>query len=278
MYADHQRTTLTSFRTGLTLVVAPLQYVVDLPFRFLSFAKSNLYTYHTLIRENNTLKTRQLFLQAQLQKFTALETENANLRALLKSLPRENEKIRRVEVGRLLAINPGSYSQEVILDKGSRAGVYVGQPVLDANGIVGQVVGIGPMTSRVLLLTDSRSAIPVENSRNASRAIAVGQGVSGELMLLHVSDVSAFKTGDLLISSGLGGNYPQGYLVGVIKQIKLPKNEIYSHIMVAPTAHLDRNQQMLLLWPTQRNIFIDVPPEPAPRKTSKHKMITEDVR
>jgi rod shape-determining protein MreC len=277
MYADHQRTTLTSFRAGLTMVVAPLQYVIDLPFRLLSIAKSNLYTYRSLVTENAALKTQQLFLQAQLQKFKALETENANLRALLKSLPKENEKISRIEVGRLLAINPGSYAQEVILDKGSRVGVYVGQPVLDANGIVGQVIGVGLMTSRVLLLTDNRSAIPIENSSNGARAIAVGQGGSGELMLIHLSDISAFKAGDLLVSSGLGGNYPRGYIVGVVKQIQLPKNEIYSRIMVAPAAHLDRNQQMLLLWPTQKDIFIDVPPEPVPRKASKHK-ITEDVR
>lgn len=273
MYVDHQRTTLGSLRAALTLVVAPLQYAVDFPFRLLSVAQSSLLTYQTLLAENTTLKANQLFLRAQLQKLMALEGENANLRALLRSLPQGGQKVNRTEIGQLLAVNEGSYAQEVVVDKGSRAGVYVGQPVLDANGIMGQVVGVGPFTSRVLLITDTRSAVPVEDSRTGTRAIAAGQGASGKLLLIHVPEASEIKVGDLLVTSGLGGNYPSGYPVGVVSQMKTPRGEIF--IVVNPSAHLDRNTQILLIWPTQKEIFIDVPPEPVAHKPT-HKAIAED--
>lgn len=277
MYVDHQQNRLAPIRAQLMLAVAPLQYAVDFPFRFLSIAQSKLSTYQALVAENASLKARQFFLEAQLQKFIALQGENATLRGLLKSFPQESKSISRIEVARLLAINEGTYAQEVIVDKGSKAGVYVGQPVLDANGIMGQVIGVGPVTSRVLLITDSRAAVPVENSRNGVRAVAVGQGNSGDLILLHVPDVSTLSVGDVLMTSGLGGNYPPGYPVGIIKQIRSPKGEIYSNILVRPTAHLNRNTQVLLLWPVQKNIFIDVPEELTTKKTPAHKTITEDV-
>lgn len=278
MYIDHQQPTLASFRSGLTWAVAPLQRAIDFPFRFSSLVQSNLSTHQTLLTENTALKARQLLLRAQLQKLIALENENANLRALLKSLPQGNQKINHIEAGQLLAVNEGSYSQEVIVDKGSRVGVYVGQPVLDASGIMGQVVSVGPLTSRVLLITDIRSAVPVESSRNGVRAIATGQGDAKQLMLIHVPEMSEIKTGDLFVTSGLGGNYPQGYPVGTVSSLKVSQGGVFSHIMIKPSAHLDRNTQVLFIWPTQRNVFIDVPPLPTVHKSVRRKDIVKEAR
>lgn len=278
IYLDHQQKNLASIRAVFTIIVAPIQYAVDFPFRLLFIARSHLSSHQSLINENTTLKGHQILLQAQLQKLIALERDNATLRALLTSLPQTNQKIIRMEIGRLLAVNEAPYSQEVIVDKGSRVGVYVGQPVLDASGIMGQVVSVGPLTSRILLITDIRSAVPVENSRNGARSIAVGQGAAaGQLALTHVLETAENKAGDLLVTSGLGGNYPAGYPVGIISQIRMMKST-YPIILVKPNAHLDRNMQVLLIWPAEKNIFIDVPPEPKIRKSSVHKAIEEGVR
>jgi rod shape-determining protein MreC len=278
MYFDHQQRGLGSLRTSLSLVVTPIQYAVDFPFRVINLIQSNLSSHQILLAENTALKAQQLLLRGQLQKLIALESENANLRALLTSLPQGSQKIDRVEAGRLLAVNEGSYSREVIVDKGIRMGVYVGQPVLDANGIMGQVIGVGQLTSRILLITDSRSAVPVENSRNGIRAIIVGQGATRQLALINVAETSEMKVGDLLVTSGLGGNYPAGYPVAVISDVKSSKTVLFSHITAKPSAHLDRNTQVLLIWPTQKDVFIDVPIEATTHKSPAHKRITEDVR
>lgn len=277
MYVDRQQQSLGSLRGTLSLIVTPIQYAVDFPFRMLGLVQSNFSTHQALLSENTSLKAQQLLLRAQLQTLIALEGENANLKALLKSLPEQNQKISRVEVARLLAVNGGAYSEEVIIDKGSRASVYVGQPVLDASGIMGQVIGVGPLTSRVLLITDSRSAVPVQNSRNGMRAILIGQGTTAELALINVSETSEIKVGDLLVTSGLGGNYPAGYPVAIIDNIKSLKAGIFSHITAKPSAHLDRNTQVLLIWPTEKNVFIDIPPEPTTKKTA-HKKMSEEVK
>lgn len=278
MYIDHQQKDHGALRTSLSFVVMPLQYTVDFPFRIINLIQSNLSTHQILLAENTSLKGQQLLLRGELQKLIALENENANLRALLKSLPQGNQKVSRVEVGRLLSVNEGSYSCEVIVDKGQHAGIYVGQPVLDANGIMGQVISVGPLTSRILLITDKRSAVPVENSRNGIRSIAIGQGAAAQLALINAPEASQIKVGDLLVTSGLGGNYPAGYPVAIVTDIKSSGAGLFSHILAKPSAHLDRNTQVLLIWPMQKDIFIDVPPEPTAHKPHTHKTIVEDVR
>jgi rod shape-determining protein MreC len=277
MYVDYQRQTAGTLRSAISLIVAPLQYAIDFPFRVVRLAQSNLSSQQALITQNTSLKAQQLLLQAQLQKLLALENENANLRALLKSLPEQHQAISHIEVGQLLAVNEGSWAQEVIVDKGSRVGVYVGQPVLDATGIMGQVISTGPLTSRILLITDTRSAVPVQNSRNGTRAIATGQGASGQLALIHVPQTADIKSGDLLVTSGLGGNYLAGYPVGLVTSIKQTKGDPFMDIIVKPSAHLDRNTQVLLIWPVEKNIFIDVPLESNEQKLSAHKKIIAEA-
>lgn len=278
MYRDHQQLTLAGFRSTLSAVIAPLQYTVDFPFRFFSLIHSNLSTHQTLLTENTTLKANQLLLRAQLQKLIALESENANLRALLKSLPPMAGKITRMEAGQLLAVNEGSYAQEVIVDKGSQKGVYVGQPVLDEGGVMGQVIAVGPFTSRVLLITDVRSAVPIQSSRNGVRAIAVGQGIAKPLLLIHVPETSEIKVGDQLVTSGLGGNYPEGYPLGSVTQVIKSRGATPIEIHVKPSAQVNHHTQVLFIWPTAKNIFIDVPPESTPLKPHKMKIKPKEVQ
>jgi rod shape-determining protein MreC len=230
----------------MTWVVAPMQYAVNGPIEFMRWIGTSFTAQQNLLVENAQLRARQLLLYAKLQKVAALERENDQLRALLKSSASIHEK---VMVAQLLAVDMAPYTQQILIDKGQRDGVYVGQPVLDAYGVMGQIIAVGPINSRVMLVTDPRSAVPAQNSRNGNRAIAVGLGFDGVLDLVNVPTTTDFRKGDFLVTSGLGGNYPPGYPVGVVNNIKGSNGDRFASISVAPAAHVNQSRQVLLVWP-----------------------------
>lgn len=250
MTLDHQFTYFGKTRSTLSVVVAPLQYLVDRPVEFIRWVETSFSTQQNLLVENAQLRARQLLLYAKLQKVVALESENNQLRALLRSATTIHEK---VTVGQLLAVDLAPYTQQIIIDKGEKDGVYIGQPVLDAYGVMGQVIAVGPLNSRVLLITDPRSAVPVQNSRNGNRAIVAGLGFDGVLELINVPVTTDFRKGDFLVTSGLGGNYPPGYPVGVINKVNIPQGDKFAEISITPSAHVNQSRQILLIWPKEKN-------------------------
>jgi len=233
--AFHQSSVRVSFR-----VAYPFQWLIDAPMRLSHWLALNIQSQQNLINENAKLHAETILLQAQLQRSLALEKENAQLRQLLQSTPKVGG---RVTIARLLSVALDPHLQEVMLSEGSDQQVYSGQPVLDAFGVMGQVVDVGTATSRVLLITDKQSAVPVEDYRTGARAVAAGLGVSGRLILTNVPSQNDIRAGDLFVTSGLGLHYPIGYPVGVINDVKT--------LELTPTAHLDRAQQVLLAWPNQ---------------------------
>ncbi len=249
---DHQFNYFISFRSMLALVVSPMQYVVDRPVEFIRWAETSFTTQQNLLVENAQLRARQLLLYAKLQKVLALEQENEQLKALLRSSSNIHEK---VTVAQLLAVDLAPYTQQIIIDKGERDGVYIGQPVLDAYGVMGQIIAVSPINSRILLITDTRSALPVQNSRNGNRAILSGFGFDGSLELINVPITTDFRKGDFLVTSGLGGNYPPGYPVGVISSVKLSQGERFANINVKPAAHVNQSRQVLLVWPKKGTLL-----------------------
>jgi rod shape-determining protein MreC len=206
-------------------------------------------THDSLIRENLNLKSDQLLLKAQVQRLLAIESENNQLKALLRSSAQVRGK---VLIAQLLAVDTDPFVNQVVLDKGSHDGVFVGQPVLDANGVMGKIIQIGPMTSRVLLVNDSRSGVPVQNTRNGIRAIITGDSYTGKLKLMNVPQTVDIKIGDMLVTSGLGENYPAGYPVGQVTTVVRDPGFQFSDIVVQPSAHPDRSRQVLLVWPNQK--------------------------
>lgn len=230
----------------LSLVVAPMQYFVDRPVEFIRWVDTSFTTQQNLLIENAQLRARELLLYAKLQKVLALERENEQLKALLRSSSNIQEK---VTVAQLMAVDLAPYTQQIIIDKGERDGVYVGQPVLDAYGVMGQVIAVGPINSRVLLISDPRSAIPVQNNRNGNRAIATGVGFDGVLELINVPITADFRQGDVMVTSGLGGHYPPGYPVGIISKVKLSPGERFLNINLTPSSHVNQSRQVLLVWP-----------------------------
>jgi rod shape-determining protein MreC len=246
MVFDKTQGHVNYLRSSLLLLISPIQYVIDLPFTLTDYAVDQLRSRNVLHQENQQLKTERLLLRAQTQKLAALEQENLRLKTLLKSSDRVGD---HVLIATLLRLDPDPYSHRLVLDKGSQEGVYIGQPILDAYGIMGQIIEVSRFTSVALLITDISHALPVQNNRNGVRSIGVGTGDLHELLLSHVTNTADFEIGDLLVTSGLGRRFPAGYPVGVITQITTEPGELFLHIKVRPSANLDKSREVLLIWP-----------------------------
>jgi len=249
MTMDHRQEHIESLRAGLSVVVYPLQMIVELPGAAWGWFRESLATRRQLQEENASLHTQILMLKAQTQKLQSLEVENIRLRELLDSSFQVGQKIL---VAELLSANLDPYQHQIVINKGDLDKIYQGQPLLDANGVMGQVVHVGPYTSTALLITDTSHAIPVQVNRNGIRTIAIGSGTINRLELPYLSNNADVRPGDLLTTSGLGGKFPPGYPVAVIEAVVHDPGQTFAHVTATPTARLDRSREVLLVWPMDR--------------------------
>lgn len=245
MVMDKHLENFASIRAALSLPLAPFQYLVSWPTKFVGDLKNAINTHDHLVQENLRLKADQLLLRSQLQRLIAIESENNYLKALLQSSRQVKGK---TLIAELLAVDSEPFVNQVILNKGTRDAVYVGQPVLDANGVMGQVIQAGPITSRVLLINDPHSGIAVQNARNGVRAVAIGDSYSSNIRLMHVPKTADIREGDFFITSGLGGHYPEGYPVGKVVTVTKDPAHQFAAIYLQPSARLDSSRQVLLVW------------------------------
>jgi rod shape-determining protein MreC len=243
---DHKHQHLAALRAGLSVVIYPIQYAVSLPVRMVDAVAETLATHRSLLRDNQDLRKENLLLRSRGQKFAALESENRRLRALLDSTAELGED---VVVADVLAIETTAAKRQIVINKGSLQHVYIGQPIADAHGILGQVVEVGRFSSTAILITDARHAIPVQINRNGLRAIASGGDTNEELSLSFVPNNADVAVGDLVVSSGLDHRFPAGYPVGEITGIDSVASEPFAHIRVKPSAHVGRAREVLLVWP-----------------------------
>jgi len=246
MFSDYHYRYLDSVRSGFSLIVSPLQYAVDYPVRVVGWVQSLVSAKKALIDENMQLRYQQTMLEAELQKLLVIQKENSQLKELLLTSSKADM---RAMAGQILAVDTSNARQIVVLNKGKRDGVYTGQPVLDAKGVMGQVIDVGPMTSTVLLISDSKSAVPVRNNRTGERAILVGTNSIDELSLINLPKTSSIHPGDVLVTSGLGRRYPEGYPVGLVEEVNSIPGEDFVKVLVSPVALLNRNRLVLLIWP-----------------------------
>ena len=249
MVVDARFTLLKPVRSQMSLVLMQSYWITDLPQRLLQGVASQFGSRTELVAENEKLQTENLLLQGRLQKLAALTEQNVRLRELLNSSALVNEK---VEVAELIGMDPNPFTHRIIINKGERDGVVLGQPVLDARGLMGQVVELMPYTSRVLLLTDTTHSIPVQVNRNGLRAIASGTGNPERLELRHVADTADIKEGDLLVSSGLGQRFPAGYPVATVKEVIHDSGQPFAIVRAVPTAALNRSRYLLLVFSDSR--------------------------
>jgi len=246
MTLDHRYTHLDTLRAGLSVVVYPLQLAVELPRTITDWFREALTTRRQLQEQNASLQTQLLMLKAQGQKLQALEVENMHLRELLESSFDVGEK---VLVAELMSANLDPYKLQVIINKGELDRIYPGQPLLDAEGVMGQVVHVGPYSSTAVLITDAAHAIPVRVNRNGIRTIALGSGNINLLELPYLPNNADVVPGDLLVTSGLGGRFPPGYPVAVVEAVQHDPGRSFASIAARPTARLDRSREVLLVWP-----------------------------
>ena len=253
MVIDHREGHLENVRTVLSTLVYPVQYVVNMPLQAGHWISESVVTRKDLLEENARLREDMLLTNARLQKYDVLLEENNRLRELLESSVKLGERVEKVLIAELIAVEMESFRRQVIINKGQRDDVYDGQPVVDANGIMGQVIHVNPFSSTVLLITDPSHSIPVQINRNGLRAIAVGTGQDGLLLLENLPNNADIRVGDLVISSGLGHRFPRGYPVGTISGIDLEPGEAFAQVQVAPSARPGQSREILLVWPYEEN-------------------------
>lgn len=249
MFVDHLSGYLDEFRSALTVVVMPVLVAADLPHRAASGVSEVFSTRDDMRQQITLLEQDLLLLKAKTEKMAAMTAENNRLRDLLGSAAKLQDN---VLVAELIAVDPDPVRHEVIVDKGSVDGTFVGQPMLDAEGLMGQVIAVGPYTSRVLLISDPTHSVPVQVARSNLRLIAQGTGVSGRLELLHVQDTADIVEGDLLVSSGLGDRFPVGYPVGVVDHVGHDSGKPFAVVTATPSALLDRSRHVLLVFTEDR--------------------------
>ncbi|MGH8435887.1 MAG: rod shape-determining protein MreC [Pseudomonas sp.] len=250
MVVDARFESLKPMRSQMGLVLTPFYWLADLPVRLWDGVTQQFTSRSELLGENEKLKAEALLMQRRLQKLAALTEQNVRLRELLNSSALVDEK---VLVGELIGVDPNPFTHRILIDKGGKDGVFLGQPVLDARGLMGQVVEVMPYTSRVLLLTDTTHSIPVQVNRNGLRAIASGTGNPERLELRHVADTADIKEGDLLVSSGLGQRFPAGYPVATVKEVIHDSGQPFAIVRAIPTAALNRSRYMLLVFTDSRS-------------------------
>ncbi len=238
MLVDHRLQYLDQVRQGLGLLVYPLHWSAQVPARIADWLGAHLTHRQDLLAELAGLRDQQLLLQGKLQRLSYLEAENQRLRALLESA--DPLRARSLRVVPIMAVDVDAQQHHLLLDVGSLQGVAVSDVVLDAQGLVGQVLAVTPLSATVMLITDPRHALPVQVARNGLRTVAAGTGDG--LQLPYLERNPDLVAGDVLLSSGLGGIYPAGYPVAVVTQ-----ND--GRLGAQPLAQLARNRELLLLGP-----------------------------
>jgi len=245
MYLDHRENHLDAVRKAIGAAVYPIRLVVDAPVRLWAWLGEATTSRSDLQREVGRLKAERLLTNARLQRLTSLEAENARLRALLDARSKVRDEVRVAEI---MAVDANPYEHNLVIDIGSRDGVYDGQAIVDANGVVGQVIETGLMTAQAVLISDTDHALPVEVNRNGLRTIAVGSGEIDRLDLPFLPNNADIRAGDLLVTSGLGGAFPAGYPVAVVNSVTRIPQDPFADVTAKPSAALDQVREVMLIW------------------------------
>ncbi len=245
MYFDNRDNHLDAVRTSIGAAIYPLRVIVDVPVRFWSWVSDSTESRNTMELELARLKAERLLTNARLQRFSSLEAENARLRALLDVRTQVRDKARVAEI---MSVDANPYSHSLVINVGTKDGVFDGQALIDVDGVVGQVIKAGLMTSQAMLISDTNHALPVEVNRNGLRTIVVGTGKIDKLELPFVVNNADIKVGDLLVTSGLGGAFPAGYPVAIVDSVTRIPQEPYADVTATPAASLGQVREVMLIF------------------------------
>ena len=258
---DKRYDNLGRIRRLLSIAAYPVQVAVASPFEGWDWFRESVTTRDALRDDKTTLEAELRVAQFRLQRYEALEAENQRLRGLRDSTAGVTD---RFLVADIMDVDLDAFRERVLVDKGARDGVFVGQAVLDAGGVFGQVARVEQLTAEVILVSDAAHAIPVQDNRNGLRTIAVGTGDTGRLKLPYLSTSADVIAGDLLVTSGLGGGFPAGYPVGTIVDVKRDPSQSLAEVDVKPAAALGRSRELLLVWLKPQAAPATLSPQVAP--------------
>jgi rod shape-determining protein MreC len=246
MVLDHQGGYLEKARSGLWFVVRPLVAIAAVPANVGNAVSNFFSTRESLRAELEVLRNEQQQVQLRLQSLDALQVENRRLRALLGAAAQVAD---RAMVAELVLVSAEPFVRNIIVDRGTQSDVFVGQPVLDAVGVMGQVTEVNGTNSRVTLITDPGSAIPVQVVRSGLRAIVFGTGADDALDIPFLTNSADIRENDVLVTSGMGGRFPPRYPVAVVTKIVSDPNEAFLKITAKPVARLNHDKEVMLIWP-----------------------------
>jgi rod shape-determining protein MreC len=254
MVTDHHSGYLAQLRSSLSALAEPLYRIAQAPVQAARWLHAAGGERVELKRENDALRAELLMAQARLNAARIDAERSLRLEELLQTQQRYRLSGRMVQV---FDVDIDPYRQRVLLDAGMGQGVQVGQPVIDAFGLVGQVTAAAVASSTVMLLTDPEHAVPVRIARTGQRAVAFGQGRDDRVLLPTLPINSDLVVGDLLLTSGLGGRFPPGFPVGIVRQVGVDDNGSFAQAWVEPLAQLRLSTELLLLEQVELTPTVD---------------------
>jgi rod shape-determining protein MreC len=245
MVSDHRGGVLARVRQGATVAVEPVWWLASLPARLVAFSQAAFANQSRLTRENVDLQQELLLARARVERLQSLAQENESLRGLLAGT--RGYRL-AVQLAGILDIDLDPVQQRIVLDVGASQGAHIGQVVIDAGGVLGQVTAVTPTRATALLITDPDAAVPVQAARSGLRLIVYGTGHSDRLLVPNIPQSGDIKVGDALITSGIGGRFPAGFPVGTVVAVQPDASHAFVTATVTPAARLDRTGSVLLVW------------------------------
>ena len=236
---------LEPLRAAVTEAVSPLKKVVQWPVIAVTTVDEYAVTLDQAQRDIAALRQARLIDAEKTQRLEILEAENQFLRKLLET---RRQLGARVQPASILYSARDPFNRRVILDRGSEQGVIEGQPVVDDQGVIGQVTRVAPDYAEVTLLTDRNQSIPAQVVRNGLRTVVFGTG-DGRLEMRYMSSNADVQVGDWIVTSGIDGIYPRGLRVGKVESLESDANGIFSRFILTPAAGMGRYGEVLLLAP-----------------------------
>ena len=243
---DQRNNYLSILRNSIAIAIYPLQSAVEIPSRLTDWFDLRIKSKEILIKENQNLLSQQKINSSILQRYESLEQENERLKQILNAASNLDNK---VEITRIISVNVNPYRHTIVIDKGERDGVYEGQVLLGADGVIGQILHTNFLTSEAILISDSDHALPVEINRNGLRTIVLGNGSYTKLDVPYIPNNADIEIGDLLVTSGLGGKFPSGYPVAKVNFIESDLSEQFYKVSAKPIAYLNQVRELMLLKP-----------------------------
>jgi len=245
MYLDQRQHYLEQLRYVLQAGAYPMQLAVNSPPAAWAWIRRSFESREQLQAENARLRAGQRDLELRSMRYEALAHENGELRGLRAALPPVAERWLAAEI---VNVQLSSLRQRLLIDRGAVNKVFKAQAVLDDRGLIGQTTHVGPWSAEVILITDPEHAVPVRIERTGLRTIAVGAGDASSLALPYLPANADIKSGDLLVTSGLGGVFPQGYPVARVTEVHRDAVQPLAHVRAAPLAHIDTDSEVMLVW------------------------------